>query len=290
MTGTLLSHPAAHTPRDAAPDPASSGNGPWPGRLIVVGVRDTAADAATLRWIAAEAVPGHDVVHLVHAYVPLRLEECSWEPVVRRRTADRLHATRTVSMAVQQLRGLCPDLRVESSAVAGLPVDVLGEFARIVDLIVVGAGTRCTRPSSVGQWSGASCPVIRVPSAWSWAPASAPVVVVGRDEGDVSPTALAFGAEWALRHGRTLHVCVPASTRYGDDPPTAAWLAGQQERLDRSLEPLVAARPGLGVVGRLEWTPGWRRQLASEAALLVDTDGPGTPVRGGCPVAEVPAG
>lgn len=284
MTGTVLSSPVAKAASEAAP----ATRGPWPGRLLVVGVRDAAADAATLRWIAAEAVPGHDVVHLVHAYIPLRLEECSWEPVVRRRTADRLHATRTVSQAVQQLRGLCPGLRVESSAVAGLPADVLGEFARIVDLVVVGAGTRCTARGSVGQWSDAACPIIRVPSGWTWPPAGAPVVVVGRDEGDVPPAALAFAAEWALRHDRPLHVCVPASTRYGDDPPTAAWLAGQQERLDRSLEPLAAARPGLGVVGRIEWTAGWRRRLASEASLLVDTDRPGATVRGGCAVADVP--
>lgn len=289
MTGTVLRYPVRDGAPEDAPTAEPATRGPWPGRLIVVGVRDAAADAATLRWVATEAVPGHDVVHLVHAYVPVRLEDCSWEPVVRRRTADRLHATRTVSMAMQQVRGLCPDLRVEASAVAGLPSDVLGEFARIVDLVVVGSGSRHRSATSVGQWVDAACPVIRVPSGWTWPPATAPVIVVGRDEGDVPPSALAFGAEWALRHERALHVCVPASTRYGEEPPTAAWLAGQQERLDRSLEPLVAGRPGLGLVGRVEWAAGWRRRLATEACLLVHGDGHHTPVRGGCAVAEVPS-
>lgn len=270
----------------AALDPAGAhaetGDEPS-GRMIAVGVGDADADAAVLGWVAGEAVPGRDVVHVVHAYVPAGLEGCLWEPMSRRRDSVRLAASRAGAMAVQRLRLARPGLRVECSVVGGLPVDVLHEFSHLADLTVIGHAAGARVSPQLSAWMGAG-PVVRVPERWRTPAAGSPVAVLV-DGTDLPAAGIAFAADWARRHGAAVQVCVASSRRYDSGPPTAEWLAGQQEQLDTQLAEFFAEQPGVAVVGRIEWRPGWRERLASEVSLIV---GRTLPLPGGCPVVTVP--
>ncbi len=179
-----------------------------PGRVIAIGIRDHVHDAATLSWAEAEATAGADGLHLVHAYVPLRLDGCSWDPVRRERDARGLLGRRVTAQAVQRVRAACPDLLVDGSTIQGLPEDVLHEFSSLVDLLVIGDDS--ADPDRVRKiaWriqDRARCPVVCVPRAYRASSAGEPVTVVVAEGGPSEP-AMRFAADVARRHNVGLEV------------------------------------------------------------------------------------
>src|SRR3954470_24661571 len=119
------------------PSPASVDR-PLAPRLIGVGIHEVLHDRATIEWAVGEAAPGRDSVHLVHAYVPLRLDGCAWAPVSTDRDRRHTVATRVVAQAVQRASEGHHALEVGGSAIGGLPDDVLIELGSVVDVLVIG--------------------------------------------------------------------------------------------------------------------------------------------------------
>ena len=199
MTITHAPHPR--------PVPAASKQRPLRGRLIGVGVRDYLHDQAGIEWSAADAVAGLDVLHIVHAYIPLQLDSSVWEPVVRARDVRYLTARRVVAQAMQRARPARTALAVDGSAIAGLPEDVLLELSNVVDLIVMGDDAGAPEGIRKISWrvqDRAHCPVVCVPAGARRIP-DRPVTVIA-DERGPSAAAMAFGSEAALRHGVGLRV------------------------------------------------------------------------------------
>lgn len=73
-------------------------------RLIAVAVRDEERDLSTLAWAVAESVPGLDTLHVVHTFVPLKIDGCVWPPVSSARDRRRGHAQLVLARALQRLR------------------------------------------------------------------------------------------------------------------------------------------------------------------------------------------
>jgi hypothetical protein len=265
------------------------------GRVIVVGVRDTDHDSPTLRWAEREALVGVDVVHLVHAYVPLRLDGCTWDPVRRERDARALAGRRVTAQAVQRVRAACPGLLVEGSTVQGLPDDVLHEFSCVVDLVVIGDDSGAPDRIRKIAWrvqDHARCPVISVPRAPSPAAASEPVTVVLTEAG-LAEAALRFGAETAVRHDLTLQVSRSWTSLHEEPRPSPTWLAHQQEELDGQLADWRERYPQVPIVARIELDDDWLLRVAAGSSLLVGGRGAAALLRLGrapvpCPVAIVP--
>jgi len=108
----LLLH-QAKSPVVVVPDSAVTGTG-----RIVVGVTDTAASAAALRWAADTALQRHAVLVLVHV----------WQRG-RERAEELLQTHR---------RGVQAGIAVDLHPSHGAPLDQLLEFAAGADLLVVG--------------------------------------------------------------------------------------------------------------------------------------------------------
>ena len=253
-------------------------------RLIAVGVRNAADDIAALRWAAAEAQP-QDSVHVVHAFVPLRVDGCHWDPVRRARDARALTARRLTAQAVQRLRAMRVDIAVDGSAVAGLPADVLGEFSEIVDLMVLGddAGASTgARPVTWQVQDFAACPVVCVPP--TGARFHAPVTVVADDHG-LAPAALRFGIHWAQRHDVDVQVSRTWGSLHEGEAPSPTWLAHQLEELDVQLADWQRRYPGIGITARIELGANWLTTLSLDSSLLVVVPGSAATVRTESPTA-----
>jgi hypothetical protein len=216
-------------PRTAAHDPTLT----LPNRVIALGVRDCAYDAAAIRWLEHEAVGGADAVHLVHAYVP-----CGPD------AARTMLGRHIAAQAVQRLRTARPDLLVDGSAVQGLPEDVLHEFSSVVDMLVIGddAGNAEARRITWRLQDAARCPVVTVPRS-PLESRSGPVTVIAAG-GRPSAPALHFGADAAARHGCDLRVLRLDAGGRGEPLAAAAATsslliaAGDVVRLLRSGAPL----------------------------------------------------
>src|SRR4051812_36646552 len=155
-------------------------------RLIGVGIHDVLHDRATIEWAVGEAAPGRDSVHLVHAYVPLRLDGCAWAPVSTDRDRRHTVATRVVAQAVQRASEGHDDLEIGGSAIGGLPDDVLIELGSVVGLIVIGDDSydpMIARKISTRVQDHARCPVICVPRNYFHAEDGRPVTVVADQQG-----------------------------------------------------------------------------------------------------------
>ncbi len=108
------------------------------GLLTAVGIRDAERDAAALAWAVDDAAPGLDTLHVVHAYAPLPADAV----VPTRELTDRHRAAREVAARAVRLVGADGSLlRASGAAIPGAAVDVLGEIAAIVDLLVIGDDT-----------------------------------------------------------------------------------------------------------------------------------------------------
>jgi hypothetical protein len=265
-----------------------------PGRVIAVGVRDHEYDEATLSWVEREAVSACDAVHLVHAYVPLRLDGCTWDPVRRERDARALVGRRITSQAVQRVRAARPDVLVDGSTIQGLPEDVLQEFSTVVDLLVIGDDSAL--PSSVRKiaWrvqDHARCPVVTVPRGYRPACADEPVTVVLSETGLAEPV-MRFGAQAATRHERTLQVSRSWTSLHEGERTGPTWLAHQQEELDGQLADWRERYPHLPIAARIELDDEWLTRLAQGSSLLVAGAAAAGLLRlaqgaAGCPIAIV---
>ncbi len=267
------------------------------GLLTAVGIRDAERDAAALAWAVDDAAPGLDTLHVVHAYAPLPPEAV----VPTRELTDRHRAAREVAARAVQLVGADGSLlRASGSAIPGAAVDVLGEIAAIVDLLVIGddtatepAGTSTTR-AVLGQ---ARCPVVAVPPAGHppapHPPARGPVtVVVGPDGLDDSVMHLALDA--ARRRGATLQASL-AWTALHRGPVSRPDVAAVQEQFDIRLARWRAAYPDVPFVGRIELGEDWPQLLRRHSSLIVAGRGEADPLfstspagQQRCPVLVVP--
>ena len=239
----------------ADPTRVQSATSPAPRRLIAVGVRDDARDESTLRWALDEAVADRDVVHLGHAYVPLRIEGCSWQPVSDARDARRSRGRGVVARALEKARAASPKLEVAGSAVAGMPEDVLVEFSGVVDLEVIGEDEvhrRPTRTTTSRLLRSARCPVAVVPHDYGSRPVDArlPVTVVV-DTLDLPSMLLERGLREAQRRSTSLRVAHVWGALHEEGPWTAELLANRQAQLDMQLADWRGTRPAGGIVGEL---------------------------------------
>lgn len=278
-----------------APSPLAVARPPAP-RVVGVGVRDHAHDAATIAWATADAVPSIDALHIAHSYVPLRLEGCAWEPVSKARDARYLAAKRVVGQAVQRANVSDAHLRVAGSAIAGLPDDMLIELSDVVDLLVIGdaSATRATRSIGWPVQDHARCPVVCVPSGYRFRADERPVTVIV-DETGISERVLRFGLAAARRHGVGLQVSRTWESVHEGTDPGPTWLAHQQEELDTQLADCRALVSEVAITARIELDPGWPARLRAASSLLVAGVGGVTAFRsrvarrqGDCPIAMVP--
>src|SRR3954469_25897594 len=224
------------------PPPADQ---PLAQRLIGVGVHDVLHDRATVEWALDEAAPGRDVVHLVHAYVPLRLDGCAWAPVSTDRDRRHTAASRIVAQAVQRASEGHHALEIGGSAIGGLPDDVLIELGSVVDLLVIGDDSHdrlIDRKISSRVQAHARCPIISVPRDY-FAPADDRPITVVVDEDGLAEQVMAFAADFARRRNRTLLVSRAWSSLHEGKLAGPRWLAEQQEELDGQLAGWRAAYP-----------------------------------------------
>lgn len=265
-------------------------------RLIGVGIHDVVHDRATLEWAVADARPGVDQLHVAHAYVPLRLDGCAWEPVSTMRDRRHVSATRVVSQAVQRASESHEGLQVDGSAIGGLPEDVLIELSHVVDLLVIGDDShdplRVRRITTRVQ-DHTHCPLVCVPRNYLARADERPVTVVADERGLIAGI-MAFGADLARRRGVGLQVSRAWSSLHEGKADRPAWLAEQQEELDAQLAGWCAAYPGLPVSARLELGFWWLDRLRAASSLLVTSAQSADLVRSPsdavhtCPVAIVP--
>lgn len=270
-------------------------------RLVGVGVHDVVHDRATLEWAVAAASPGRDQVHLVHAYVPLRLDGCAWPPVSAVRDRRHVAATRVVAQAVQRAHEGHPGLEVGGSAIGGLPDDVLIELSHVVDLLVIGDDSHdslIARKITTRVQDHARCPLVCVPRDYFPPTAARPVTVVADERGLLEPV-LAFAAGLAHRSGVGLQVSRAWSSLHEGRLDGPGWLAEQQEELDAQLAGWRSACGDLPVAARLELGYTWLDRLRAASSVLVTSTRSVDLIRSGngvapdgpvhsCPIAIVP--
>jgi nucleotide-binding universal stress UspA family protein len=147
-------------------------------RTIVVGVDDSAAALAAVRWASHEAQQRSAQLLLVHVYNPMPAPLLAG-PVPQQAFDD-------VRELAQQVTDACAahvpaGLDVTTRTVPGAPGQVLEELSADADLLVVGASGHHSVPvrlalGSVAQHcvSHARCPVVVIPTA-----VHAPLAAVG---------------------------------------------------------------------------------------------------------------
>jgi hypothetical protein len=238
-------------------------------RLIAVGVRDVDHDNDTIAWVAREAVPAIDRVLMAHAYEPVTLTGCNWEPIARAREDRTTSAQHVAAQAAQRAHVRETGVQLEAAAIAGRPEDVFVELSEIVDLLVIGdSATVARQHPHIAQHirSNARCPVVTV-TRGNQPRAGLPVTVV-LDELELPHPVLEFAADAAFRRGVALHVS-RAWRVYGcTDTFSAESLAEQQEELDIQLAPL-AEEFDLPIVSRIELGDGWMRELRDMSSVVV---------------------
>jgi hypothetical protein len=255
--------------------PQERGEKPIRPRLIGVGVHDILHDRGTIEWAVDDAVAGRDSVHLVHAYVPLRLDGCAWSPVSKVRDRRHTVATRIVSQAVQRaIEGATQEhagIEVAGSAIAGLPEDVLIELSAVVDLLVIGddsLDTLVTRKITARVQDRVECPIVCVPRNYRAQADGRPVTVVV-DEFGLYEEVMEFAAAEATRRAVTLQVSRAWSALHEGKVAGPGWLAEQQEELDEQLASWRAHHSDLAVAARLELGYSWLDRVRAISSLLV---------------------
>lgn len=271
-----------------------------PTRLTVVGMSDPDRDAAAIHW-AIDASTERDLVHLVHAYVPVLLPECSWAPVVTRNDARRTAGRMSMAKALQRIRALGKAPHVDGSVVAGLPDDVLLEFSDVVDHIVIcedGPDIPPRRQVAHRLARAAHCPVAIVPQDYDGTGVrrNGPIVLLV-DTPFIPQHALALAYAEAVRRDTTLCVAQFWTALHQDDTITAELLAAAQEQLDAQLVEFERGAHPVGVFSEIlldsydEAVNRLRQSsrvvvVASTLVRMTRLTGPSTP--GCCPVLVVP--
>ncbi|MFI7317033.1 universal stress protein [Streptomyces venezuelae] len=140
-------------------------------RSVVVGVDESAAALAALRWAAASARSLRAPVVAVHAWVPTRALCAPYAPVSELRTPeeDHFHALNTLNAMVARMLELDPTVEIRALLDEGAPAPVLLHHARHALLLALGRGPRddVTQPA-LGPVArvcvrNAVCPVVTVP-------------------------------------------------------------------------------------------------------------------------------
>jgi hypothetical protein len=264
-------------------------------RLIGVGVRDADHDAATIGWAVAEANPGVDLVHIAHAYSPIMLPGCAWDPVTRARDARYVAGKHITAQAVQRGSQQHTGVQIDGSAIAGSPADVLEELSDVVDLIVIGDDAQEPTLGAKMSWrvqDVARCPVVCVPPG-PHPSRDLPVTVVVDEHGICEPV-IRFAADAARRRDVTLQISCSWTSLHANGGPAPLSLAEQQEQLDAQLASWRSGLKNLAIVARIELDDGWLDHLRAHSSLLVSRAGSAPSLRfaGGtvgpnCPTATV---
>ncbi|MDQ2846835.1 MAG: universal stress protein [Actinomycetota bacterium] len=215
---------------------------------------DLGRDASTVDWALSGGCGEDDIVHIVHAFVPLLINECSWEPIREARQARHDAARMVVARALRPIHHRRPSVRAEGSAVAGLPGDVLTEFSEVVDLVIVG-DDRLPPMASAGTTATlvrrSTCPVVVVPASYQRVVDDArPVIALVYELGLRSPV-ISFALDEAARLGTTLKVAQYWLDLPTDLPITSELLADRQQQLDMELADLRERVPSVGVIGEI---------------------------------------
>ena len=264
-------------------------------RLIAVGVRDADHDATTIDWALSEATAAVDVLHIVHAYVPLLLPGCEWDPVVWARDARHVAAKHKAALAAQRAEAQHSGVQIGVSAIAGEPTHVFDQMSDIVDLIVV--GDDAAAPGRYGKiaWrvqDSARCPVVCVPPGCDTS-SERPVTLVADDRGR-SDRALGFAEQAAARRRVPMQVSRAWTSLHREPAPDPRMVAEAQELLDGQLADLGERYPHLGVISRIELTDDWLAGICRRSSLVVAGTRSAAAVRSvaaaplGCPTAIVP--
>jgi nucleotide-binding universal stress UspA family protein len=224
------------------PDRATDRPVPVRQQLIVVGVDGSEETRAALAWIAQVAVPGWDVVQVVHAICRVHAEGasagCGFEDA--RWTAAEM----VVESAESDLHKRLPGLLTALTITRGEVVDVLADMSAFADLVVVGA----VPPDRIGARGAglgvgralltrAECPVLMVPGALA-KPVRRPSVVALVHHPELPPAVLTAAFAGARRLGCGLSV-FSVGTPDQDVPPTRngvrCWETSESEQLDAAL-------------------------------------------------------
>lgn len=247
-----------------------------------MGVDDTEESAAALRWAAAEARPGVDALHVVHAFALLSFAESSWTPAVQANDARRASARTLVNTVIRHTRARRPGVDVDGSAIVGAPVPVLADLSQIADLVVIGGvsgdGTGRRGPGRhIGRRvaTRAACPIVVVPDGA--VPTSAPTrpVAVLLHGQDLRPDVLDFGFAAAARRGTSL--LVVHSWTLGVEPDAqerseiVQWETEHQKLLDAALAGCQERFARVPVLVQLRQESSYlaTRELHESAQLLV---------------------
>jgi hypothetical protein len=247
-------------------------------RLIAVGIGDVERDSGVLAWACTEAVPGVDIVQVVHAYAPTHAEGSSWGPMESARQVRRRRAERVVARGVQRLRFSRPGLRVDGTALGGESVDVLAEVSEFADLVVVGEDDlSAARPRTGWRVRGsAQCPVVSVPPQWRAedCAGNAPVTVLVDDlrtNSDLPVPLLVLGFAEAERRGTSLCVAQFWTGPHESGPMSPSLVADRQAQLDEMLQIWRGWHPTVGVMAELLLgdVPAAARRLRTGSQLVV---------------------
>lgn len=301
--GFMTTIEARRAPRQSHPDLSGTSRLSATSRLTVVGIGDVEGDGSAVAW-AMQAARGADVVHLVHAYIPIDIPGCSWAPVVARRDARRTVARLSMSKALQRIRAGHYPTATDGSVVAGLPADVLVEFSAVADLLIVcedgPADAISPRHRTVTEQvaHSAMCPVVIVSPTFdpSAGRADAPVTLLLRGA-EIPTRAIEFAYSEAVRMGASLCIAQAWPAEHETTPVTAEIIAGRQQRLDAQLAHFERRDPLVGVFSELlqeDYAHSANELRLSSRVLVVGSTparmpgltGPSSP--GCCPVIVIP--
>jgi nucleotide-binding universal stress UspA family protein len=176
---------------------------------IIVGLDGSSSSELALHWALDDAVVRNAPVQLICCH--RRPAALSWEGRYpsdgeRPASAGQQFAQEVVDRALDQARGVAPELEVTGEAVDGQAADVLTDRSAGAARIVVGSRQLAALGSALLGSVGAAlaararCPVVVVRGPAGLA-AERPAVVVGIDGTDAAEPAMEFGFDHAGRHG-----------------------------------------------------------------------------------------
>lgn len=250
-------------------------------RLLSVGIGDLRNDAAALRWAIFDALPGTDVVQVVHAYQPAH--------------GKAFEGWGAVSAAVQAGARQCAAVTIIGSPFPGDPEVVLQAQSAEAVVLVLGDDQPASPQHRIAAHlqRTAHCPVVCVPRGADIIE-DKPVTVIA-DELGITDVTLDFACEYAERHEVTVDIARTWRSLHRGDLLDAGTLADEQAQLDTQLTDLRRRHPHVAIASRIELTPSWLDRARAHSSLIVVSRQ--TAVRLGmttplptplCPVAVIP--
>lgn len=233
---------------------------------VVLGYDGSPAAVAALEWTAQRCgrTPARvDVITVASSSVP-----------------DHGEAVERLTDAEAFLHDRVPGMTVELHRLEGSMPDRLGEFARGVDLIVIGITVGHPVRAALSGWmplrlaAESSAPVCLVPAGWV---AGDEPVTVGVADDASSGAALEFAAREARLTSTRLRLVhawlmpTPPSAGPGATASPEAELARHRAVLDDAIDDVIAAHPLLSVQSELvrDSRPAALLKFAARSSLLV---------------------